>query len=481
MKKKFQNDVLRFCRQEQMFSSGIRLLVGVSGGADSVALLHLLAATREKTGIKLFVAHLNHNLRGKSAAADCAFVGSLAKELSLPFESGSARVKLRAQNHKLSIEAAARAARHDFFRRCVRKYKADAVALAHNADDQAETFLLRLLRGSGMNGLSAMTPVCNVGGLKIIRPLLKTSREKIEEYLCKDGLAWCEDQSNSSREHTRNRVRHILLPLLEREFDASVRSILRRTAEIMRDDNELLEKIGTERMVTLLNAEKGLDLSGLREQPRALQRRILRCWIKFTMPGFQPVFNDIEAIRRFVSGYHASGFLQLPDERRIQIVYDRLYCEGRQVLHRSKADKKPHGPVRVAVPRTGTVRWSLGRLMVHTWTGPGVWKDTPPGAGCWPCRATINPTAAGRRRFWLRTRLPGDRFLPLNMKGSRKIQDIFTDERVPVAVRDNIPLLVCGDEIVWVPGYRVARGWEVKTPSSPSMHIVIESTKGTKQ
>lgn len=471
---KLQNNVLRFCREEKLFVSGSCVVAGVSGGADSIAMLHILHSLRRALGIELVVAHLNHHLRGVAAKMDQQLVAECAADLGLRFFGGSAYVRERARRRDLSLEAAAREARLEFFRSVVRRTDASAIVLAHTADDQAETFLLRLLRGSGMSGLAAMAPLTELNRLLIARPLLRTDRSALLSYLRSNAIQWREDESNRDPAYTRNRVRHQLLPLLESEFDPAIRGILQRTAAILREDDKLLEMITADAIQTLRDMQGRLNMSGVRQLPVALQRRVIRQWLTTVLQTvLPPDFDTVERILRWMGRRRSSGKIELDEDILLSAEYDWLSVGGR---NRSAGNViSTHQSVcSVIMPRTGTVYWPPDGLRVTTWTAPGIWKRRPEGIGKWPCRATVSLKAAGRRRLRLRSRQPGDRFSPLGMSGTRKLQDIFTDARVPVDLRDSIPLIVCGEEIVWVPGYRVARGWEVKDASERVQHIVIE-------
>ena len=198
------------------------LLIGVSGGADSVALLHGLV----ELGYRPHVCHLNHRWRGAASDADAQFVQALAGKLGLPVTIGARKVA--------HAEAAARCARQEFFERVAKKTGLRTLVLAHTADDQVETFLLRLLRGAGPTGLGAMWPDRQIGRVRVVRPLLDVTRQEVLAYLAKHQLAYREDASNADRRFLRNRVRHELLPLLERDYNPGIRTVLRRTAEILR-------------------------------------------------------------------------------------------------------------------------------------------------------------------------------------------------------------------------------------------------------
>src|SRR5215472_13932624 len=206
--------VHRYIREQRLIIPGDRVSVAVSGGADSVALLRILLELRQELGVVLSVAHFNHKIRGAEADADEQFVSTLAQEFDVQLHSGSADAPAYAREHKMSLETAARELRHRWFAQLIREGKADKIATAHTQDDQAETVLMRILRGTGTRGLAGISPWQKQRAL--IRPLLHVTRLEIEEHLKALGQAWREDSSNRDLRHARNRIRHELLPLLQR-------------------------------------------------------------------------------------------------------------------------------------------------------------------------------------------------------------------------------------------------------------------------
>lgn len=266
-----------------------RALIGVSGGCDSVALLHLLV---ERGYRKLVVCHLHHGLRGRAAEADARFVGRLAAKLGLVAEIAAADVRGAAREHGMSLEEAGRAARLQFFARVARSTRARTLFLAHHADDQVETFLQRLLRGAGARGLGGMAAEAQWGTLRVVRPLLHVWRRELQARAEEAGWKWREDASNTDRAHTRNRVRHDLLPALEAAAGREVRATLWRTAEILRAEDEWLGALTED---VLAAQQSPLAVGALRSMPRALQRRLLGAWLGHFVEGVG--FAHIEAAR----------------------------------------------------------------------------------------------------------------------------------------------------------------------------------------
>ena len=289
------DDIQRSFDRNAMARRGALVLVAVSGGADSIALLHALVHLRARFGLRLAVAHLHHGIRGAAADADARFVQRCAQRLGLPLVTERADVPRHARAEGVSLEMAARAARYAFLARAARQLHAAAVAVAHNADDQAETVLLRLARGAGPQGLGGMDPVSRQGGLKIIRPLLGVSRPAIIAFLKAHRLRWREDASNRDPHFLRNRVRHEILPLLERRLNPQIRTALQRTAEVLREENKFLERLATQALPQHTGPDRPtLSVTRLAALPLALRRRALRLWL--SAAGVEPEQLDYAAI-----------------------------------------------------------------------------------------------------------------------------------------------------------------------------------------
>ncbi len=451
----------------RLLPRGGHLLVAVSGGADSTALLLALHALAPALKLRLSVAHLNHGLRGAAAAADANFVKRLAQSLSIPLISGRARVAERARRRRLSLEMAARESRYDFLVRAARGVGANAIATAHTLDDQAETVLLRLLRGAGTTGLGGIAPDVELQGVRVIRPLLRVSRAEIERFLQARGQPWCEDASNNDTAMLRNRVRHELLPLLERRFNPRIRETLARTAAIARDEDALLDAAAA--------ADDPRDLAALTRLPVALRRRALRRWlIEAGTPPEAVGFDCLAGIERLTATSRGTRRLALAAGWSVERRYGRL------VLHRPAL-----APVRLKIERKiessagvwplrlpGLTRLAALGLIVTVRRAAGVARERPARPGVWPVRATLSETVRAGRTLALRAWRPGDRMRPFGLRGTRKLQDIFTDAKTPLIERAGLPVMVCGEEIVWVPGYRIAAAWAADA-AARNLQVVI--------
>ena len=290
-------------------------LIGVSGGRDSVVLLHLLAAC----GHRLIVCHLDHALRNESRI-EARFVENLAKQLDCEFVGKRENVAARAKRMKCSIETAAREARFGFFAKVGRVRGVRRLFLAHHADDQVETFLFNLLRGSGAAGLGAMRATSMRGELEVLRPLLGVWREEIDRYIAEHRLEFCEDSSNADRRHTRNRVRHEIVPMLTREFGREVRGALLRSAEILREEDAFLGALPELGMAEAAQ----LSVKGMRELPVAIQRRVLLGWLRAR--GVAEIgFEEVERVRSLLAGRVAK--VNLPGGKHARRREGKLFLE----------------------------------------------------------------------------------------------------------------------------------------------------------
>ncbi len=445
-----------------------RLGLAVSGGADSVALFHLLLPVCRNAGTAVTLLHLNHGLRAE-AGADEQFVRSLAAQAGVPFLSRRVALSARPADG-LSLEMAAREARMDFFRQCGAEAGLDAIATGHQADDVAETLLLRLARGAGAAGLAGLRPRSRLqhSSLALIRPLLPVAGAALRAWLSQRGLAWREDTSNSDPTIPRNLIRHTVLPQFEAIWTPDVRARLCRSAETLREDDALLETLaarGLDALAPQPSDPPSLPVGPLLQQPEALRRRILRQWLfRHGHPeaaGLDTVLSLIEACRSA-----DSTPFQLPG--------------GAFALCRAGLLSLPHPettppPDDATLPAQGTLCW--GTVEITTEPCRGV-ASTAHGTGVYPAVCTLSAQALAGHGVRVRARRPGDRIAPTGLRGSKKIQDLFTDEKIPEHRRGTIPVFVCGDDVAWVPGYRVARRFAVPTPDAPSLRITVRPING---
>ena len=457
----FVADVHACIDEGRMLPHGAHVVVAVSGGADSVALLATLFQLRSHYGITLTVVHVNHQLRGKESHRDALFVEQYAARLGVPCYVESVDVKSVQRTQGLSPQHAARKLRYEYFTRMQHTLSATRVALGHTANDQAETLLVRLVRGSGPAGFAGMPSV----RLPYIRPLMRMYRHEIEAYLTAHGLPWVEDRTNVERRYLRNRLRLDLLPLL-RQYNPQIDKRLNDLAAMLSADNRYLERQTDTLMPQVISWQTEgrlfLECRAFCTAALSLQRRVLRR-ISDTVLHVETVvnFRHIEVLRHLLTEAESGKRATFP------------------------------GGWRAERQRSGVLLWNLrhlpSRSRIRTLPVPGH-IDMPELAlrltaevlaRAPTCLATESDVAymdLQRLKFPLavRCRQPGDRVYPLGAPGSKKLKDFFIDKKIPKAQRDMIPLVTSGSEIVWVVGYGLAEPCKVHPHTQQVVRLSCE-------
>ena len=483
------------------------LVLGVSGGSDSSALLYSLHRLQESHRLRLHVAHLNHNFRGDEADEDARFVESLANELNLPATvEKQDPTEYRRDRSISSFEQLAREMRYIFMARVADELGASAVAVGHTADDQAETVLQHVLRGSGLHGLQGMTESApwpwpmGYPNLRIFRPLLGVTKEDTLAYCRELGRDIRDDSGNYLSRFTRNRVRHRLLPLLADEFNPRVREALARLARTAASDLDFIEgevsRVWPE-LATVTDDAVIFDLGRMTPLHPSLQRLALR-------RGYSALTGDTRRLREshliamaeLVSGRATVGTVELPQGARLIRVYDRLILSRETELSCPLPVFQGEHPLALPSEAGSEVAVSVAGWQVTMWAGippeglggqgspwgrpeqfdrPSAIPDEPDSSFKWS--AWLDRESLGEE-LSLRTRLPGDRFQPLGMSWEKKLQDFFTDAKVPRTWRDRMPLLLSQRGIAWVAGHRIADWAAIKTgelESRPAVWIEIKT------
>ena len=364
---------------------------------------------------------------------------------------------------------AARAERYEFFVRAAEHFDTTILATGHTADDQAETVLLKLARGSGIDGLSGVSRKSWRSGLCLIRPLLDVTRRELVEFLNESNQEWREDLSNSDVSFLRNRVRHDLLPWMKNNLNVSIKETLCRTAGILRDESAWLESLCRELLYSYLDTDGVVDVVGLSSEPVAARRRVLRIWFSYSgIDGNEISYKMIEqADELLCRDNDGSCSVQLPHGYMLTRQYDRMILETSGERIEPVAFRK-----NLVVPGETIIPDQSLRVTVEV--GMGVIRKKTTMAGDLPAKASISTTAIGDNPIYIRSWTAGDRMQPLGIEGSQKLQDIFVNEKVPVKQRGLVPIVECLGEIIWIPNFRVARGWEVLPHDESSVHISIE-------
>jgi tRNA(Ile)-lysidine synthase len=428
---------VRTIHREKLFRKGDTIIVALSGGMDSCALLHLLVNLPELSP-KLVVAHVNHKLRGMESDSDEMFVRLLAEKYKIPFEFCRADVAKIAREQGLNLEDAGRRVRKSFLESIRVKYDAKAIALAHHADDQAETVLMRLLRGSGMDGLTGM--LFHSGN--VIRPLLTLRRCEISSYVNTNKIEYREDSSNKNNVFLRNRIRHELLPILN-SYNPQICEQLTTTANIIREDNSLLDNQAESLFSQKLqkyDSEITFPVSWLLHQPLALRRRIIRKAIE-KMNGnlFAISYVHIESVNKIISSDKPNSNICLPHGLRAKREYDKLSFNIQ--LENIQNQLEP-----LIITKPGNYKLSDGsELQLFGYEDQSDKNNND--QNC----ATISLEAAPFP-WEIRAVQPGDRIEPNGMGGRKKLKDLFIEKKIPLSKRKQIPIIFFGNKAIWVCG-----------------------------
>jgi len=445
--------VLEFIREHALFDPGDKVVVAFSGGADSMALVDILASLPDFP-LKIVVAHLNHCLRGDESEGDELFVRNVAEKYALPVEIARADVKAAAAEQGLSLEEAGRNARHSFFLEIAEKQSAVAVVLGHHKDDQAETVLMRLIRGAAGSGLTGMQP--RTAGNIFMRPLLCLNRTEIEGYLRKGSLQWREDSSNSDIKFLRNRIRHELLPLLK-SYNHEMAENLNRMAQALGADEELLDALverALPQIVSTFPEEIRMDLELLRRELPALRKRLYRK-VHFMLRGDLRRISsrNLADIDRLATGRKGSGKISLPSG--VQVI--RKY-EAMIISNISGVPDLEN--LEISVNSCGIYQLGPNRNLVveRIDSLPLDWSETG--------KETVLLDLHNVPFPWvIRFFREGDRFTPFGMKGTKKVKDLLIDKKILPECRKRIPLFLSQGEIFWVGGLQVAENVRIyETP-----------------
>jgi len=435
--------------EHALLRHGDHVLAAVSGGADSVALLCALYHLADDMRLSLSVAHLNHCIRGDEADLDEASVEGLAAGFELEYYGEQVDVPAIREREGGSLEEVARRERYAFYERAAAATGAGKVALGHTRDDNAETVLQRIIRGTGLRGLGGIPPKRRLrrgSDVMIIRPLIRAGLQDVLDYLAAGKISYRTDSSNADLAYSRNRVRHVLLPQLEAECGPHVRDSLIRLAENARNQYNLIE-----RQARMLLAKAELDEPG---GLPALDRKLLAAADpELVIEALRVALEDVgvrqlsyEQSRRLLNMLSAETGteMSLPGGLMLRAEYDRLVVVD-PAERTATADE-------VELPAPGKANFAGLAFSVHI--------DDPPEIEAvlktWNCRKEMIDLGRVRLPLTIRARRPGDRFRPLGAPGSRKLHDFFIDEKVPARQRDGIPLVCDREGIVWVAGYRIA-------------------------
>ena len=470
---------MAYCREYRLFAPGDGVVLGVSGGADSVCLLFALHRLRQELGIRLYVVHVNHCIRA-DAVRDAAYVEELCGRLEVPFALVEKDVQALARQQGLSTEEAGRRVRYEAFYREMERRQAQKIAVAHNAGDRAETMLFHLFRGSGLTGLGSIRPLRG----QIVRPLLGLERREIEDYLAQCDISYCQDSTNDTDAYTRNRIRRHILPYAEREICSGVTTHLCRTADIfMEIEDYMEEQFRQARELCVMREpvcgrasgeEEGYRLSIQCPVFETLHRAIQKGLILSLLKEFSPAHRDMGAgqVEQVLELCIRPGNrqLRLPQGIRAVRQYDRV------VLERLTEEVPCAFSVSVPVPQN-----------------PGDTLDCQVPGGILRLQRLRKKSVnllENRYTKWLdcdkieellewRTRQTGD-YLEIRTRsgyGHKSIKSLFIDEKVPRQERDTIPLLTQGSHVLWVAGGRICESCKIDDNTEQILRVEYKSVQ----
>ena len=433
------------------------VVIGVSGGPDSVALLHVLSLIVPRFSLKLGVAHLNHCLRSNDSDKDAQFVEVLAKRYDLPCHTHKKDVLKYQIENKLSLEEAARRVRYTFLNNVANTMQYNKIAVGHHSDDNAELILMNLFRGSGTQGLSGIPPVRDH---KIIRPLIKLNRSEIIDFLSQNKLEYVSDASNTDTKYLRNRVRHDLIPLIKTAYNPKISETLNRLSSIIRSEEDWIgDVVHTFYDKTVLDVQENciiLSVSMLNRYHPALQRRIIRTTIEKIKGDLRRIrFVNINSVIGIIEKRSTYGKVDLPDRIRIQRDRDALHVFKERLRSCGVSEKDNHSDTftfEYQIEKLGSVfireigatikftEMRLKKVFDYRYTGQHTGffdKDIL------------------RFPMIIRNFRPGDAFKPLGVGGTQKLKKFFIDKKVPRSERIKCPILLSRGKIIWVVGHRI--------------------------
>ena len=424
------NKVKQTIKRYDLINADDTVLVGLSGGADSVALCHIL----HTIGINIVAAHLNHNIRGEEARRDAEFAKNFAKNLGMRFVSKSVNVREFAQNMGMSEEMAGREARYAFFDDVCKSYHLTKIATAHNRNDRAETILMNLMRGSTMSGLSGIPYKRD----NIIRPILDLTRAEIESYCNSMGLLYVTDSTNATDDYTRNKIRHKLIPLIEGEFNPNFITTVSKNADIISDNADYLIK-SADTVYKRIVSDNSADVLALVKEHTAIIRLVIRQMLTAVLGNddvsSEFVENTLELVRENTTGKE----INLPKGYRARIEYGRLVIDKPVTIEPYEYRLRLDEPLYIKELN----------ISVIVQNAPTRQKD---GAMYFSGIDTDN--------MYIRNRRDGDSFYPNGMRGKKKLKDYFIDQKIPREERNMLPMLTSNGDIAAIIGHRQDRRFE---------------------
>lgn len=460
--------VISYIKDNNLIKHGDKILVALSGGPDSMCLLNILFELRDKLGIDIGAAHLNHLLRGQDSFEDEEYVINICKDMNIPCFVRRVDINKYSKENKLSSEMAGRNARYDFFDEVIREQGFTKIATAHNANDQAETILFRLMRGTGLEGL---------GGIKvsrenkIIRPILCLSRNEVEQYIETKKMCPRIDKTNFEKIYNRNKIRLDILPYMKANFNEEIVQTLNRMSVLLQKDNEYLEKVALNfyEKYCLEDRDYFIIKRGVFDQDEAIVTRVLRHAIsQYSKSNYDFEMKHIYEILR-LSKNNSGKVVDLPNKIYAENIYGDIY-----IKHRSEEFKSYNRAEKIILEKNDIInnviefdKFKFEFSIINNYENKNIDLNQNNLIKYFDFDK-INTNIS------IRNRKDGDKIIPLGMKGNKKIKDIFIDMKISKQDRENIPLLCFDENISWIVGIRISEEYKLTSNSKNILKVVVQ-------
>jgi tRNA(Ile)-lysidine synthase len=460
--------VMSYIKDNKLINSGDRILVALSGGPDSVCLLNILFGLKKELNIEIGAAHINHLLRGEDAYKDEEYVIKICEEIGVPCFVTRVDINNYSKEHKLSSEMAGRQVRYDFFEEIVKKEGFNKVATAHNANDQAETILFRLMRGTGLEGLGGIKASRDN---KIIRPILCLSRQEVEDYVEMKGLKPRIDKTNFEKVYNRNKIRLDILPYMKENFNEDIIHTLNRMSILLQKDNEFLEKIAINSYNKYcIEAEDYFIIKeGIFKEEEPITNRVLRhILVKYSKSNYDFEMKHINEV--FSLSKKGSGkIVDLPNGIYAENIYGDIYIKNKKNKYviGSHEEKVSINKIEINKQIVDYGQFEIEFSVIDNDQKNAENLNQDNSIQCFDFDK-INDN------ILIRKRIDGDKMIPLGMKGNKKLKDIFIDMKIPKDERGIIPILCFDEKIAWIIGIRTSEEYKVTNQSRNILKVVVK-------
>ncbi|NLY21295.1 MAG: tRNA lysidine(34) synthetase TilS [Tissierellia bacterium] len=449
------NRILKTIDKWDMIKPGDTVIVGLSGGADSVFLLHLLNSVKAQLNINIVSAHVNHGVRGEFALNDQIFSEKLSKKMNIPFYTIDVDMNGYAKEHGISSEEAGRILRYDFFRKIGKEYSNYKIAVAHNRDDQVETILMRIMRGTGLDGLAGIPYTRD----EIIRPILDISRVDIEYYLNSNGIEYVDDHTNFETDYMRNKIRLKLIPEIEKTYNPKFKTAIISLVDIVREESDYLniESISVyNKIVNVVDGNIYIDIEPFSKLHIAIKRRVIRIALEQIVSTLEG--NSYEQIEDVVSLSEKQTGKRIDNIKGVSVIieYDKMVLKNNTVENKKSIDKTLEMGINNVYANNSVIIMEIVDKISKT-NNKTAYFDCDKLSG----------------NIFVRNRKNGDRIVPTGMTGSKKIKDFFIDEKIPQSQRDEIMVFCDEEKIIWLGGLRQSELTKVDNDTKKILKIEI--------